>query len=236
MCRVLARLYVLEVDEKMLTQMKQMVLPTECTEVDLADGYRLLRQYLDTVADSDEGGAKQSIADSGEEDAKQSIADPGAEDGKQSMADAVTDLEVEYARIFLAAGISSGKAAFPYESVYTSRKHLVNQESNDDMTALYAAKGLKAREDMYRIPDDHAGLEFEYMARLIDEAASAAGAEDEARLDEDMEEQKAFFKAHLMRWIPIFGEDIRSFAQTDFFRGVGRITRGFMAEETELFK
>ncbi|MCC8142393.1 MAG: molecular chaperone TorD family protein [Lachnospiraceae bacterium] len=211
MYRFLARLYVLEVDAELLSRMKQMVFPTDCTDIDLADGYEQLKQYLDTVADSE------------------------PEEGQQSMEDAVIDLEVEYARIFLAAGVASGGAAFPYESVYTSEDHLVNQEAFGDVAILYAAKGLKAREDMYRIPDDHAGLEFEYMARLCDAAVAAAEAEDEAGLDESMQEQRTFYRDHL-RWIAMFGEDIRKYASTDFFRAIGRITRGFMTEETALLR
>ncbi|MBR4869965.1 MAG: molecular chaperone TorD family protein [Oscillospiraceae bacterium] len=40
---------------------------------------------------------------------------------KSDLAAVLDDLAVDYARIFLSAGVAQGKAAFPYESVYTSR-------------------------------------------------------------------------------------------------------------------
>ncbi|MCD8218690.1 MAG: molecular chaperone TorD family protein [Clostridiales bacterium] len=209
--RFLSRIYILEADEKLLAQMKQMSFPEEPGDADLRDGYASLKEYLEDVHFS------------GDEN-------PG------NVAEKVTELEVEYARIFLAAGVAQGTAAFPYESVYTNKKHLVNQEACDDLTALYAAKGLKPREDMYRIPDDHAGLEFEYMARLCDTAVSACEADDEAALEESVQEQKTFFEHHLRRWVSLFGGDIAKHAQTAFFDGIGRITRGFMVQETAFLK
>lgn len=218
MYRFLARIFVLEIDADFLRKMKQMEFPEKCDDQDITDGYALMRSYLNGIYDQ-------------ENDEKCE-----AGDNMQEIACAVTDLEVEYARIFLAAGVANGGAAFPYESVYTSKTHLVNQKSNEDVTMLYAAKGLKAREDMYRIPDDHAGLEFEYMARLCDDALAAAEAGDESGLDKSMEEQRQFYNEHIKRWIPLFGEDIRKYARTDFYRGIGRITRGFVAEETQLLR
>lgn len=148
--------------------------------------------------------------------------------------DDMTDLEVDYARIFLAAGVAQGLAAFPYESVYTNKKHLMNQEASEDVTILYAAKGLSARKDMYKIPNDHVGLEFEYMARLCDDAALAAqeGAQD--KLEATMLEQENFCKAHLKRWVPLFCSDVIKYAQTDFYKAIGTLCRGFIREEIDL--
>jgi len=205
--RFLSRIYTMEADKKLLTRMKQMTFPTEVSDADLQDGYAKLAAYL----------AKINLSE-------------------KEIAESVTELEVEYARIFLAAGVAHGTAAFPYESVYTSKRHLVNQEACDDLTALYAAKGLKPREDMYRIPDDHAGLEFEYMARLCEEAARACESDDDTALAEHLQEQMTFFENHLRRWIPLFGGDISKHAQTAFYDGIGRITRGFMQVETEFLR
>ncbi|MCD8230465.1 MAG: molecular chaperone TorD family protein [Clostridiales bacterium] len=208
--RFLSRIYILEADEKLLAKMKQMSFPENPGDADLRDGYARLKEYLAGVHFEDENAG--------------------------NAAEKVTELEVEYARIFLAAGVAQGTAAFPYESVYTNKKHLVNQEACDDLAALYAAKGLKPREDMYRIPDDHAGLEFEYMARLCDAAKKACEADDEPAFDESMREQKTFFEHHLRRWVPLFGGDISRHAQTLFYEAVGRITRGFMVQETAFLR
>ncbi len=246
--RFLSRIYILEVDEKLLAQMKRMSFPEEPGDADLRDGYAKLKEYLEGVHFADEKAAEErnsanaeSAVPAGAEKSEKSEASvENAESGEEeiggNIAEKVTELEVEYARIFLAAGVAQGTAAFPYESVYTNKKHLVNQEACDDLAVLYAAKGLKPREDMYRIPDDHAGLEFEYMARLCDTAVSACEADDEAALEESVREQKTFFEQHLRRWISLFGGDIAKHAQTAFFDGIGKITRGFMVRETAFLK
>lgn len=127
------------------------------------------------------------------------------------------DLAVDYARIFLSAGVAQGKAAFPYESVYTSKKHLVMQDSRMDVVALYAKRGLTPAKDNYHVPEDHLGYLCEYMAVLCDE-----GAEDE---------QKVFLKAHLWNWVPAFTVDMAKYATTDFYRGLAKLTRGFLQLE-----
>ncbi|MCC8150889.1 MAG: molecular chaperone TorD family protein [Lachnospiraceae bacterium] len=256
--RFLSRIYILEADEKLLAQMKQMSFPEEPGDADLRDGYARLKEYLAGVHFSG-GEAVEAVAANASANAESAVhagteksekiggtseineasvgnAESGEEEIGGNIAEKITELEVEYARIFLAAGVAQGTAAFPYESVYTNKKHLVNQEACDDLTALYAAKGLKPREDMYRIPDDHAGLEFEYMARLCDTAVRACEADDEAALEESVREQKTFFEHHLRRWVSLFGGDIAKHAQTAFFDGIGRITRGFMVQETAFLK
>ncbi len=132
------------------------------------------------------------------------------------------DLAVDYARIFLSAGVAQGKAAFPYESVYTSRKHLVMQDSRMDVVELYAKKGVTPAKDNYHVPEDHLGYLCEYMAILIDE-----GAEDE---------QKVFLKNHLSNWVSAFTVDMGKYASTDFYRGLAKLTRGFLLLEQEVLR
>ena len=60
--------------------------------------------------------------------------------------DTRTQLAVEYARIFLAAGVFSQDVAtaVPYESVFTSEGRLMMQKSRDDVVRRYAGAGLPA--------------------------------------------------------------------------------------------
>lgn len=191
-----SRLFILEVDEKLLAGMKHMKFPEVGVDTDFYTGYEMLKAWLE---DHDAGD--------------------------------ITDLEVDYARIFLAAGVAQGLAAFPYESVYTNKKHLMNQEASDDVTILYAAKGLEARKDMYRVPNDHISLEFEYMARLCKDAEAAANHGDETGVADSINEQKAFCRNHLKRWVTLFSNDVIKYARTDFYKAIGILCRGFIREE-----
>lgn len=137
-------------------------------------------------------------------------------------------LAVDYARVFLSAGVAAGSAAFPYESVYANKKHLVMQEAASQMSTLYAQKGMEIDKNMFRVPADHVGLEFEYMARLCCEAGDGAG-EPEVPLA-----QIDFFKKHLNNWVPVFGGEVIKYSETAFYKGLGWLTRGFMALEAQI--
>ena len=114
------------------------------------------------------------------------------------------------------------KAGFPYESVYTSRKHLVMQDSRMDVVELYAKRGVAPSKDNYHVPEDHLGYLCEYMAILIDEGAA--------------DEQKAFLKNHLLNWVSAFTVDMGKYAATDFYGGLAKLTRGFLLLEQEIMK
>lgn len=219
--RLLSRLYVLEVDEGLLTALCKIKSPSGCPNEDMAEGYRLMEGFLK----ESKGRDTQAVLD---------------------------DLAVDYARIFLSAGVAQGKAAFPYESVYTSRKHLMMQDSRNEVVALYAAKGVTPMKDMYRVPEDHLGLLLEYMAVLCEECAgdrSALGGawkEEEALtvgqdagqvrglLKASLADQQAFLKDHLNNWVPAFAGEVQKYAATDFYRGLAKLTRGFLAAEGQL--
>lgn len=131
-------------------------------------------------------------------------------------------LAVDYARVFLAAGIAAGQAAFPYASVYAGAKHLVMQEAAGQMSALYAKKGLEPDPGMFKVPPDHVGLELEYMALLCREGNAL--------------EQESFFNTHLKAWVPAFCGEVMKYSETGFYKGLGRLTKGFMAMEEELLQ
>lgn len=204
MYRLLGRLYMKEVDAKFLGAMKNMKFPENCGDEELEDGYRLLEAYLGGL-DAAAGAVAVDCVESA---------------GAVAAAEVLDDLAVDYARVFLSAGVAQGMAAFPYESVYTSKKRLMMQDAREAVAAAYAKAGLKPGADMYHAPEDHIGLEFEYMAHLC------AGA--------PVTEQQEFFKAHLQNWVYTFTAEVLKYAQTDFYRAVSKITRGFMNMEQRL--
>ena len=74
-------------------------------------------------------------------------------------ADARRDLAVDYARVFLGAGVYDGDTAVPYESVYLSKEGILMQESRDEVVACYRAAGFAVRGEM-NVTEDHAGFEL----------------------------------------------------------------------------
>ena len=148
--------------------------------------------------------------------------------------DPVTDLAVDFARVFLGAGITEKeRCAFPYESVYTSPKGLIMQEARDEVLALYRKHGL-GKDDSFNVPEDHISLEFEFMAHLCTLTIRAVESDRQYDAMVLLEEQKDFISAHLNRWIRSFCADIAKCSNTGFYRGLANITEAFIELEMDL--
>ena len=132
----------------------------------------------------------------------------------------LTDLAVDYATVFLAAGSADGQAALPCESVYTSPKKIFMQEAWEDVCRIYAEHGLSKDTAYADLMEDHLALELEFMANLVK--------------GEDFKSQLTFVQNHLLNWLGEFITDIDKYADCDFYKAVGRITLGFLQMEQEL--
>lgn len=106
--------------------------------------------------------------------------------------DPLTDFAVDYARIFLGAGIAKGIAAYPYESVYTSRDRLVMQDAYEAVMKIYRANGIgKLDADLY---EDHIALELEFMGVLCRRAIEFAEVGDKKSTGRKSRPPEGIFK------------------------------------------
>ncbi len=145
----------------------------------------------------------------------------------------VTDLAVDYLRTFFGHGYSGHAAAYPFESVYTSEKRLLMQDTRDEVLALYRAAGL-AKDESWKEGEDHIALELEYMQVLVQRTTEALreGRENDAyRL---VKRQKYFMEDHIGAWAPLLCEQMRTFSKTDFYRGLSYMTEGFLQTDAAL--
>ena len=142
---------------------------------------------------------------------------------------AVTELAADYAGLFLNA---SDHPAYPYESVFTSPEHLLMQQARDEVRQAYAAAGLGRSEDLHE-PEDHIAFEMEFMGRLCDNTLKAIEQEDLAAARTHLQTQQQFLEKHLLVWVPAFSGEVVHNATTDFYRGVGALTRDFIRFEKE---
>lgn len=147
--------------------------------------------------------------------------------------DPLTDLAVDYARVFLGAGIFEGLVADPYESVYTSPERLIMQDARDEVVALYREFGLD-KDEMFNVPEDHISLEFEFMDYLSQACQEALQCENYEHAEALRATQAHFLKTHLLNWIPQFCDDILACSQSDFYKAVAKITRGYLHLEEEM--
>lgn len=208
MYRFLASVFIEEVNKEMLDALLEMEFPKiEEPEVnyeqDLKAGYELLAEVIDQFRGKDE----------------------------KETADMLEDLAADYAKTFLAAGDAAGKAAFPYESVYTGTDSQFGGSVQMNLNAEYAARGFSMREDMFKIMEDHIGLELNYMAELLKEQAEMIEAGEEKKADKLSKNMKKFFRRHISNWVNLFANDIYKYTQRDFYKAIARILLGFMEME-----
>ncbi len=152
---------------------------------------------------------------------------------RRHRAAAVSELAVDFARVFLCAGGRGG--ALPYESVYTSPERLLMQEARDAVLANYRRESLQRAAD-FRGPEDHVALELEFMAHMCRRTAAAMGRGERQAALACLDRQREFLNRHLLRWVPAFCRDVRRLAGTDFYRGLARFTADFLRVDRELLR
>lgn len=145
----------------------------------------------------------------------------------------VTDLAVEYARVFLGAGLGQGEGAYPYESVYTSPDRLVMQEARDEVLKIYREEGLDRAEE-FNEPEDHVAFELEFMAYLCQKTTEALKDGDKGSALGYLKKQQEFLEKHLVPWVPAFCNDVQRVARGDFYKAVAKITVGYLEMEQDL--
>ncbi|MDR0500235.1 MAG: molecular chaperone TorD family protein [Coriobacteriales bacterium] len=147
----------------------------------------------------------------------------------------LTELAVDYARVFLGNGINAYSAAYPYESVHTSSKRLLMQEARDEVLAIYRANGIK-KCDKWKLGEDHIALELEFEQIMTMRSLDALQENDEATAAKLMLTQYNFLVDHLLAWAPMLNDEMQKFAHTNFYRALGKLTMGFLQAERELLQ
>ena len=142
-------------------------------------------------------------------------------------------LACDYAHTFLAAGNYETFAATPFESVFTSQLGLMMQEARDDVYKMYCEQGIQPQADLH-VPEDHVSFEFEFLATVIERTNAALLTGDFARAQALAETVSDFHRLHQLNWIDDLCDAVLDVAETRFYRGVAKVTRGFVHIETEV--
>jgi TorA maturation chaperone TorD len=147
----------------------------------------------------------------------------------------LTELAVDYARVFLGNGVNAYSAAYPFESVFSSSKRLLMQDARDEILAIYRAYGVKPHES-WKVSEDHISLELEFMKTLGQRALDALRSGDESAAAEILMASYNFLMDHLISWTPMLITEIKKFARTDFYQALACATAGFLAVDRELLE
>lgn len=139
--------------------------------------------------------------------------------------------DVDSDRLRLFVGPARLKAA-PYESVYLSREGLLFEDETIAVRRFYRRFGLQV-ERLNRDPDDHIGLELNFLATLCLRALDALEADDPQAASAFIDGHAQFLDEHLCAWAPQFIERVGEHAQTAFYRGIAHLLEGTLDEAGE---
>jgi len=128
----------------------------------------------------------------------------------------IEELAIEYARLFIGP---QNPPAPPYASFYISESKTLMTDETVEVRKKYLDAGMAVK-DLYSIPDDHAGIEFEfiyYLTQRIIELFEKGQREESTRL---YETRSDFIEVHMSEWIPLFTNKIYESTTEDFYKGL----------------
>jgi putative dimethyl sulfoxide reductase chaperone len=152
----------------------------------------------------------------------------GASNGKP-VEELKTDLAVERTRLL--RGIKPGYGPPPpYESVYVEPKQPRLTQAMLSVRDAYAEAGVGLPEDVQDQPD-FIGIELDFMRHLTEKESHAWDKSDQSEAKEVLEKEQRFLETHILQWIPRYCDAMLRDAQFDFYRGIARLTKGFVQGE-----
>lgn len=122
----------------------------------------------------------------------------------------------DYMKLFIGVG---KVLAPPWGSCYLTEGRLVFQKETLEVREFYAEYDFQLK-NKHSEPDDHIGLELEFLANLLEQ--------------EQIEPALRFMKSFMSPWIQDWLHDVEKSARTGFYKGLARMAVGgiecFLAE------
>jgi len=143
-------------------------------------------------------------------DALRIATEVGIDEGERWMG----ELAVEFTRLIVGPAETPG---VPYASFYLSPSRLVMTEETLAVRRQYLDAGIARRSDV-RIPDDHLGLELDFVYFLEREIALARASGDDDMVQALCGRRAGFVRGHMSQWVPRFASDVLVATSHDFIR------------------
>lgn len=141
------------------------------------------------------------------------------------IAESVADLRADYNALFFVP--VSGRYLSPFESAQRARRlwgPITHQVADFYASVGFDPASLRMDTHWQRLDaPDHIGVELACMSALLQANAAAPTPE--------MTNAILFFtQQHLGRWLPDYGERVARYAETSFYRTLGRLTQAFILD------
>lgn len=146
---------------------------------------------------------------------------------EKNTSDLALALAGDFGFLFLGAG--GPQSVPPYESVYTSEKGTLFQESEQLTRKILEKYGLGVSDNI-REPADHIAVQLELLAHLDEISAQKSSTDDAEALETEM---NAFLENHLLNWVPEFSTHCTRRDPGGFYAALTRLTVTFLKDTHE---
>lgn len=143
-----------------------------------------------------------------------------------SIEELIREIEDEYVRLFLGPGKVE---VLPYQSTYEG--HPIYGETTLMLKSILAEAGLRISRKA-GVGEDHIGVELKFMAYLCQSALDSLT--NGKNVMAILEKQKKFLEENMLPWVEKLCDDVLRSSTAKFYRGLARITRGFLREDRVL--
>ena len=142
------------------------------------------------------------------------------------------NLRWDYTRMFIGPGEAQ---APPWESIYTDVKRLYFSKETLKVRNSYRKYNLSPSRFGHE-PDDHIGIELDFMHKLCDMAKEMTECNDENGLLEILKDQKIFLDDHLLKWVTAWSRDVVKSAETYFYKGSAQLLNAYIRIDGQLLE
>jgi TorA maturation chaperone TorD len=141
-------------------------------------------------------------------------------------------LAVDFTTAFGGMETWKGKASLPISSIFLSEHGLLYQGSRNDVFTLYKRQALKLNSKA-NMPEDHLTYEFEFLSILSQRVIKALDEKDKKTAIEELRLSRRFIAEHILTWMPLFADLANRLIKSRFYRGVLKITEGYLILDIE---
>ena len=134
-------------------------------------------------------------------------------------------LATEYTKLFLGP---VRIPVVPFASFYLSETGQLMTDETIDVRKRYLEAGMKVQQ-IYSVPDDHIGIELEFLFFLTGKILELHDAGQDAEASRFYELRQSFLREHCMLWFPSFSGRILASTENAFFRGAAVLLRECVA-------
>lgn len=149
---------------------------------------------------------------------------------KDNFQSSISLLRQDYQSLFEGPG---NLLAPPWESVYLSDEKLMFEEQTLQVRQWYQNDNLQIS-NYGKEPEDHMGLELQYMAFLAKKSLQLLEDKKLLELNSHIAKQKEFLLKHPLRWVDRFAEKVQLNATTSFYRGLGLFLPWYLEYDLDL--